>query len=151
MLLENEIMKQLEEIFKKYDFSKRKSTPEIEIELVESYFNIKLPKDYRFYLENYIEFENFINVEYLKLWPFEDLVENNKSYEIQKYLPYIVAIGSNGAGEMIGIEFQENQPNSVILTPFILEEENNVKIGTNFTDFLIRLDQGKCWFDSNSI
>jgi hypothetical protein len=94
---------QLEEIFIKYQFSKRDLRSNIKIESAENHFHRKFSDDYKFYLENYFEFEDFVNVEFVKLWSLENLIENNKSYEIQKYIPTIVAIGSNGAGEIIGI------------------------------------------------
>jgi hypothetical protein len=137
----------LEEILDKYEFQKRNSKSEIEIEFVENYFKEKFPEDYIFYLENYLEFEDFVNVEYVKLWSLENLIEINESYEIQKYIPNVIAIGSNGGGEIIGLEFTERIINCIILTPAILDEEDNIEIGNNFLDFLERLDQGKAWFD----
>lgn len=148
MLLQNNTMKsQLEYLLEKYEFQKRNLKSEIKIESVESHFKEKFPDDYIFYLENYLEFEDFVNVEYVKLWSLENLIEINESYEIQKYIPNVIAIGSNGGGEFIGIEFMERQINRVILTPTILDEESNIEIGNNFSDFLERLDQGKAWFE----
>ncbi len=46
-------MELLKEIFKKYDFPLRDSVPLILVEDVEKYSNLKLPKDYIFYLEIY--------------------------------------------------------------------------------------------------
>ncbi|KIO54269.1 SMI1/KNR4 family protein [Flavobacterium hibernum] len=131
----------------KYSFPKRDLKSSIEIADIESYSNLKLPEDYVYYLENYFGFDQFIGVEFIKLWSLEEIIEANESYNIVNELQQTIGIGSNGSGEFIGIEFDENENIKIILSPFIdLDSKYNIEIGSSFTDFLIRLDNGVDWF-----
>lgn len=137
----------LQEIIAKYDFPKRDINASVEICDVESYSNLKLPKDYIYFLENYFGIDQFIGIEFVKLWSLEEIIEANESYNIVKELHQTIGIGSNGSGEFIGIEFDENENIKIILSPFIdLDSKYNIEIGSSFTDFLIRLDNGVDWF-----
>jgi len=134
-------------IFEKYDFPKNDQKFSITIEEVERYSNLKLPDDYVFYLENYSGIDQFIGVEFIKLWSLGEILEENKSYNIFKELPRTIAIGTNGSGEFIGIEFDSHNDTKIILSPFVdLNAKFHTEIGMSFTDFLIRLDKGIEWF-----
>jgi len=135
------------EIISKYSFPRRDINSSVEICDVESYSNLKLPVDYVYYLENYFGIDQFIGVEFVKLWSLEEIIEANESYNIVNELHHTIGIGSNGSGEFIGIEFGKNENIKIILSPFIdLNKEYNIEIGSSFTDFLIRLDNGVDWF-----
>ena len=59
-----------------------------------------------------------------------------------------IAIGGNGAGELIAIEILTLQKIRMVLTPAIgLSKENHIKIGDSFTGFLSKLESGIEWFD----
>lgn len=138
---------QLQEIFEKYDFPKRNVRTDREVADVEFYSNFKLPEDYVFYLENYLGIDQFIGVEFIKLWSLEEIIEANKSYNIFNGLHQTIGIGSNGSGEFIGIEMDQFDNSRIILSPFIdLKPEYHTEIGASFTDFLVRLDNGIEWF-----
>lgn len=137
----------LEILLTKYNFQKQTFESKSNIKSVEEYFGRKLPEDYIFFLKNYSAFENFVNVEYVKLWATEELIDTNKSYKIQKYMPNAIGIGSNGSGEIIAIEFSEMENSEIVLAPIDLDAEYNINIGKDFTEFLNRLDAGKSWFD----
>ena len=135
------------EIISKYSFPRRDIKSSVEICDVESYSNLKLPVDYVYYLENYYGIDQCIGVEFVKLWSLEEIIEANESYNIVKELHQTIGIGSNGSGEFIGIEFDESENIKIILSPFIdLDSKYNIEIGSSFTDFLIRLDNGVDWF-----
>ncbi|MWB96187.1 SMI1/KNR4 family protein [Flavobacterium sp. GA093] len=137
----------LEEIVKKYSFPKRAINASVEIAEIESYSKLKLPKDYVFFLENYFGIDQFIGFEFIKLWNLEEIIEFNKNYNIIEQLPHTIGIGSNGSGEFIGIKFDQDENIKIILSPFIdLDSKYNIEIGTSFTDFLVRLDNGIDWF-----
>jgi hypothetical protein len=138
----------LQEILEKYSFPKRDVNASVEVSDVESYCNLKLPEDYVFYLENYFGIDQFIGVEFIKLWSLEEIIEANKSYNIVEELAETIGIGTNGSGEFIGIQIDSNKNNAkIILSPFIdLNSKYHVEIGTSFTDFLLRLDKGIEWF-----
>lgn len=138
---------QLQEIILKYSFPKRNINASVEVGDVESYSNLKLPGDYIFYLENYFGIDQFIGVEFIKLWSLEEIIEANESYNIVAELTRTIGIGSNGSGEFIGIEIDQQNNVKIILSPFIaLNSKYNIEIGTSFTDFLIRLDNKVEWF-----
>lgn len=140
-------MNDLLEIMSKYDFPKRDIKSSFEVSDIESYSNLKLPKDYLFFLENYHGIDQFIGVEFINLWSLEEIIVANKSYNIVIELTRTIGIGSNGSGEFIGIEIGESDNVKVILSPFIdLNSNYNTEIGKSFTDFLIRLDNKIEWF-----
>jgi hypothetical protein len=140
-------MEDLQAIISKYDFPKRDINSSVQIAEIESYSNLKLPEDYVFYLENYLGIDQFIGVEFIKLWSLEEIIEANKSYKIVEELNRTIGIGTNGSGEFIGIEIDQFENVKIILSPFVsLNSRNNTVIGTSFTDFLIRLDNKIEWF-----
>ncbi|QOG04416.1 SMI1/KNR4 family protein [Flavobacterium sp. MDT1-60] len=137
----------LERIIKKYSFPKRDVNSTVEIIDIELYSKLKLPKDYVFYLENYHGIDQFIGVEFINLWSLEEIIETNKNYNIVEELQHTIGIGSNGSGEFIGITLDKNENIKIILSPFIdLNTKYHIEIGTSFTDFLDRLDNGIDWF-----
>lgn len=140
-------MEVLQEIFKKYHFPERDTVSSILVEDVERYSDLKLPNDYTFYLENYFGIDQFIGVEFIKLWSLEEIIEANKDYNIIAELSRTIGIGTNGSGEFIAIEFDSENVPRIILSPFIdLNAIYHTEIGKSFTDFLVRLDHGVEWF-----
>mgnify|MGYP000904116999 CR=1 FL=1 len=55
---------------------------------------------------------------YLVLWPVEQLVPLNVSYETEKYAPGLLIIGSDGGGEAYGFDTRK-EVLSVVQTPFV--------------------------------
>ncbi|OXA80437.1 SMI1 / KNR4 family (SUKH-1) [Flavobacterium aquidurense] len=140
-------MKALEKIISKYSFPKRDVYATSNVNDVELYSKLKLPEDYIFYLENYHGIDQFIGVEFINLWSLEEIIKTNISYNIVEELQQTIGIGSNGSGEFIGITLDQNQNVKIILSPFIdLNSKYHIEIGTSFTDFLVRLDNGIDWF-----
>lgn len=138
----------LQLIFDKYDFPKNnQNSTTVTVEVLERYSNLKLPNDYVFYLKNYSGIDQFIGVEFIKLWSLEEIIEANKRYNIFKELPRTIGIGTNGSGEFIGIVFDSHNDVKIILSPFVdLNAKYHTEIGISFTDFLVRLDKGIEWF-----
>lgn len=115
------------------------------IKKVKTIFDFIIPSDYQKYLTDFSQFEDNIGKEYVALWKGEQLIQSNIEYEIQVHLPKIFGIGSNGGGELIGINMESKE---IILCPFLgFSEENFIKIGDSFTDFLVRLKNEKEWFN----
>ena len=111
--------------------------------------NFKLPNDYKNFAEEFYGDESTIGNEYIRLWDFDgELLKSNEEYEILDNMDKILAIGGNGSGEFIGIQNYEEDKLRIILCPFIdLSEEYIIVIGNSFSDFLIRLEKGKNWFE----
>ena len=139
-------MELLDKILTKYNFSKRTSILTVTIEEIERNLQCQLPDDYKYFLENYTEFESTLGPEYLRLWDIDNILERNLGYEIQEWLENTIGIGTNGGAECIAIEFLNHQKYRIILTPFIFDKECHIEIGTSFTDMLVRLDNGIVWF-----
>ncbi|WP_113654777.1 SMI1/KNR4 family protein [Pedobacter namyangjuensis] len=140
-------MEPFEKILSKYEFVKRTDKPKTAFEDVEKIINFKLPDDYKAFALNYLEFEDFIGAENVRLWDFDEIIEINNDYQIFKYLPKTLGIGGNGGGEYIAIEDLGDNNLRIVLSPFIIEKETHIEIGSSFTDFLQRLENGKEWFD----
>lgn len=140
-------MEVLIEILRKYDFPKRNVESSVQIEDIQAHLKYDLPEDYVFYAENYLGIDQFIGSEFVKLWSLEEIIDGNLDYLIFEELPQTLAIGTNGSGEFIGIEFDDDNSLKIILSPFIdLDVKYHTEIGNSFTDFLVRLDNGIEWF-----
>lgn len=140
-------MEKFEEIITKYGVLKRTDKPKATFEEVEKLIGFKLPDDYKNFATNYLEFEDFIGEQNVRLWDFDEIVEINTDYQIFKYLPKTLGIGGNGSGEFIAIEHLGDNNVRIVLSPFIIEKEAHIEIGNSFTDFLQRLENGQEWFN----
>jgi hypothetical protein len=140
-------MELVEELLQKYNSPKRINKASTNIGQIENIINFKLPHDYKIFILNYGGFENSIGPEYVRLWDFDNLMEQNIGYQIFENLPKTLAIGGNGGGEFIAIEQIDNEILRVVLSPFIdLDRQYHIDIGSSFTNFLERLDKGQQWF-----
>ena len=138
----------IESIFIKYNFQKRSLPIVIDWQEIERIISFRLPKDYKYFLENYHESEGFVGREYLRLWGYNNLFENNNGYGITDNLVCTLGIGSNGGGEFLAIEQKEPDGCRIVLSPFIgLSKEYHIEIGASFSDMLNRLDNGHEWFN----
>ncbi len=140
-------MEQFEQILNQYHCLKRTERPKTTIDTIEDLVPFSLPSDYKTFLQNYAGFEGLIAEEYINLWKIDDLIETNHDHGIVNNLPNTLGIGSNGSAEFIAIELMNTNEYRIILSPFIgLNQQYHIEIGASFTDFLVRLDQGKRWF-----
>jgi hypothetical protein len=141
-------MEIFEKILDKYNCAKRIEKPLATVEEIESIIKFKLPTDYKKYLQDYLGFEEHIGQEYMRLWDFDELLDINKDYGIYDNLTNTLGIGGNGSSEFIAIEQLDSGNYRIVLSPFIdLDKQYHIEIGTSFTDFLVRLDNGKEWFE----
>ncbi|CAD7803769.1 hypothetical protein CHRY9390_01128 [Chryseobacterium aquaeductus] len=135
-------------ILSKYKCIKRTEKLDFNFKAIEDKIGFELPQDYKDYSIEYDEHEGFIGEEFIRLWSPENLIDWNTDYQIFENLPKTIAIGDNGNGEFIGIQFIENGNYEIILSTYIdLDPEFNIEIGKSFTDFIERLSQGKTWFN----
>lgn len=143
-------MTELEAILIKYNFPKRTTRPAISFEEIESQVGFPLPSDYKYYLENHGEYQEFVGPELVTLWDIDSLLSENRNTGIFANLPLTLGIGNNPSSEFIAIEFTDNRDYRIVLSPLIdLDKQYHIEIGSSFTDFLVRLDNGKEWFDGN--
>ncbi|MCP1382392.1 SMI1/KNR4 family protein [Runella salmonicolor] len=141
-------MTELEAILTKYNFPKRTTRATTKVEEIENRIGFPLPDDYKFYLDNYTEHEEFVGPELVNLWDIDELLSINKDTGIFDNLPLTLGIGNNPSSEFIAIEFMDNKNYRIVLSPFIdLDKQYHIDIGNSFTDFFVRLDNGQEWFD----
>jgi hypothetical protein len=140
-------MERFEEILTKSEIVKRTDKLRTTFEEVQKIIGFKLPNDYKNFALNYLEYEDYIGNQNVRLWNFDEIIEINSDYQIFNYLPKTIGIGGNGGGEFIAIEELADRSLRIVLSPFIIEKEAHIEIGNSFTDFLQRLDNGKEWFE----
>lgn len=137
-----------EEILNKYNCPKRTKKPLTTVDQIESIVKFTFPNDCKTYIQNYLGFEEQIREEFIKLWNFDELLEVNKDYGIFDDLPNTLGIGENGNSEFIAIELVDSGNYRIVVSPIIdLDKQYHIEIGTSFTDFLVRLDNGQEWFE----
>jgi hypothetical protein len=94
-----------------------------------------LPADFIAYHARGAPLEGFVSsttVGYFQLWPLAEIETLNKSYEVADYAPELLAFGSNGGGEMLAF----NQQNQILMVPFIgMEMEDAILLANSWTDF----------------
>lgn len=141
-------MSAIDEILSKYKWNKRTNKIDFDFKIIEDKIGFDLPQDYKDYSIEYDENEDFLGKEYVRLWSLENLIAWNIDYQIFENLPNTIAIGDNGCGEFIGIQFIANDNYEIILSTYIdLDPEYNIEVGNSFTDFIKKLSEGKTWFD----
>jgi hypothetical protein len=104
------------------------------IETAEKFFNLKLPNDYKEFLQfsNGLEGETTDN--YLVLWSAEELVELNQAYNVKEFVSNIILIGSDGAEDTFGFDTTNM---AIVKLPFIgMGHIPNEKLSETFNAFL---------------
>jgi hypothetical protein len=140
-------MEKIEQILSNFNCQKRIENLKLTFEEIESIIGFTLPSDYKFFAENYLEFEESIGQEYLRHWDFNEIVKINMDYQIFENLPKTLGIGTNADGEFIALEQTQNETFRIVLSPFIdLDKQFHIEIGDSFTDFLGRLNKDQSWF-----
>src|SRR5262249_38848643 len=80
-----------------------------------------LPNTYLDYLRksNGGEGDLAIDPWWLAIWPAEDVLENNASYQVSQNLPSFLGFATNGGGELIAFDFRAPGPPPIVMVPFI--------------------------------
>ena len=145
-------METFENILNKFDWPKRAEGSNASFHDVEKICGFELPDDYKSFLQKFSGYDDFIGTKFVALWDLNEIIEANMDCRIIANLPNTIGIGTDGAGEFIGLEKITKNSCRVILSPLIdLDKQYHVTIGSSFTDFLIRLDNGQEWFKNGSI
>jgi hypothetical protein len=140
-------MNHFDEVFERVSCPKRVKSLNYNFDTIEEIIKFRLPEDYKYFIQNYEGFYDSIGEEFVILYDAEELLECNINYKIFENLPQTLAIGGNGSGEFIALEVTENNTLRVIISPYIdLDKQFHIDIGTSFTDFWVRLENGENWF-----
>ncbi len=76
-----------------------------QISAAERALDLQLPREYREFLEKSNGAEGFVgNNSYACFWPVNELKQLNDAYEVGRYAPGYVFVGSDGGGEAIAFD-----------------------------------------------
>ena len=104
------------------------------IESVEKFFDIKLPSDYKDFLQSTNGLDGETADNYLVLWSTEELVKLNQAYHVNEFVSNIIIIGSDGAEEAFAFDTTNM---TIVQLPFIgMGHIPNEKLSDTFSDFL---------------
>ncbi|MFI5460006.1 MAG: SMI1/KNR4 family protein [Isosphaerales bacterium] len=74
---------------------------------------------------------------WFQLWRAEDVVESNKGYQVEVFLPGFFGFGSNGGVELLAFDTRDGVPWAIVMVPFIpMEADHAVVISKDFADFI---------------
>ena len=88
---------------------------------------VELPRQYIDFMLLHNGGEGDLGETWFILYPMEELEEINEDYEVDRYLPGRIIIGSNGGGELYGIDSEGNYFN----VPEMMDEEDITSFGTD--------------------
>ena len=123
-------------------WTRRPAATEADIQALIAATDFDLPKELLAFLQYSNGGEGFLCIEpwYFQLCSAGELVEYNKGYNVEEFLPGWFAIGSNGGGEMLAIRKQDGSPCPVYMVPFIpMAESDAVQIAHDFEMFAMAL------------
>lgn len=93
--------------------------------IVEKINEVVLPKDYVEFMKKHNGGKGNIGETWFILYPLGELQELNDAYEIEHFLPNHIIIGSNGGGELYGIDNKGNYFN----VPVLIDEDDVTLLG----------------------
>ena len=94
---------------------------------VEKINDVILPKQYINFMKEHNGGEGDIGETWLLLFPLEELQGMNDAYSIEEFLPGHIIIGTNGGGELYGIDAKGDYFN----VPEIIEKEYVAILGND--------------------
>jgi hypothetical protein len=98
-----------------------------------------LPEDYLDMVTSIAGGEGFVGPEYVRFYHFHELLPLNEAYDVARYAPGFLIIGSNAGGEAYAFDFRSNPP-SVVRIPFIPMTPSLAEpVAGTITEFLSRL------------
>lgn len=96
-------------------------------EVIKKINEVELPEDYVKFMKKHNGGEGDIGEAWLVLYSLEELQEINDDYEIEQFLPDHIIIGSDGGGELYGIDGKGNYFN----VPVLMDENDITLLGTD--------------------
>ena len=121
------------------DWYKAEPAEEIEIQKLIANAGIDLPEEYIAFLR----FSNGgggklgINPGWFQLWKAEEVIQLNKAYQVDKYLPGFFGFGSNGGDELLAFPKSKEKSWKVVMIPFIpMDAKLAILVANNFEEFI---------------
>ena len=127
------------EILKEANWNKEESAKPEAIQKLVDGAGKELPKDYLDLLLYCNGGEGELGIEpgWFRLWSAEDVIQLNKDYEIEKYIPEFFGFGSSGGGELIAFDMQKDKSWKIVMIPFVSMSPDEARIiANNFEEFV---------------
>jgi len=92
-----------------------------------------LPIDYLdlLALANGGESELGVEPGWLQLWPAEEVIESNKAYHVEEFLPGFFGFGSNLGGELLAFDTRDGVPWTVVMVRFSPMDADEARVISN--------------------
>lgn len=104
------------------------------VETIETLYNLKLPTDYKDFLQHTNGIEGKTKDNYIVLWSAKELVELNRAYNVSEFVSNILIIGSDGEEGAFAFDITDF---SIVKLPFIgMGYISNEKVSDDFKTFL---------------
>ena len=100
---------------------------------------LQLPEDYLAFLRfsNGGEGDLGDSMGWCSLWPAEEVLQLNRDYEIQQWVPGFFCIGSDGGGEGLCFDTRTSAPWKLYKIPFVsLAESEAMPLADSFAAFI---------------
>jgi len=101
---------------------------------------LELPTEYVEFLRRSNGGEGEFGTEpgWFQIWPAEEVIQYNREYEVQRWLPGFFAFGSSGGGMLFVFDTRSGEPWRVLAVDSVGMEdlENAIEIGLSFASFL---------------
>ena len=97
---------------------------------------LQFPEDYKTLLQWSNGGEGSVGTIYLSLWGIEEIEKFNEDYRINRYLPGLLGIGTDGGGECYALDYRASPiPPSFIQVPLgDLDFASITVLGATFRD-----------------
>jgi hypothetical protein len=77
---------------------------------------------------------------YLRFWPARTVIEYNRDYEVQRWVPGLIGFGDDGGPTFLAFDTRRGPPYSVVVVPFASMEFAAAEIiAGNFAEFVGQL------------
>lgn len=106
-------------------------------EAVKEINGVKLPGDYLEFMKQHNGGEGDTGNVWVIFFRMEELTEINEDYSVEEYLPDSCIIGSNGGGELLGVDTKGNY----FTVPAIIDEGDKVILGNYLQEFIVNLNK----------
>jgi hypothetical protein len=74
---------------------------------------------------------------WFQLWPTADVINLNRSYEVDKNVPDFFGFGGDGGGELLAFDIKHGKPWRIVMIPFIpMTADQAIIIANNFVEFI---------------
>ena len=136
MVREIEVFAMDQELLRR--LSKRPGATMDAIEQAERALGVRLPETYKEFLLRSNGAEGDTGTMYVQLYPVEQLEACNETLRLREYVPGLMAIGSDGDGECLALDYREQEVEpALVFIPFtVLEADAVVRQGRTFEEGL---------------